>query len=104
MIAPSESTSTHTLLGDLLSTNADAFQEAVAPRVASLGSGATLTLDMRAARLVDSVGLNKLVGIIKSTKARGAQVRILTGHASVRRILTFTRIDTHATVIGPEVS
>lgn len=91
----------YTSPGDLLSTNIDAFRTAVLPRVDKLSSGQYLDLDLRASRLIDSVGLNALVTVIKRAKAQNAQVRIRTGHASVRRILTFTRIDSHAIVLDP---
>ena len=87
--------------GDLLSTNSKAFQEDANPKAESLKQGGILSIDLRAARLVDSVGLNALVTTIKSAKACGGTVQLLVSHPSVLRILSFTRIDTHARVISP---
>lgn len=110
MISPSSSFNTAALPtsgatvvvpGDLLSTNSQTFQNEAHPKAESLQSGTTLSIDLRAARLVDSVGLNALVTVIKSAKARGGTVQLFVSHRSVLRILAFTRIDTHARVISP---
>ncbi len=90
--------------GDLLSTNVDDFRREILPLCEKLCPGTHLRIDLRAARLIDSVGLNQLVSVIKTAKARGAEVELHVGHPTVRRILTFTRIDTHANVIGPHPS
>lgn len=99
--APSPRDFRYVVPGDLLSTNVDEFRSALATRIEQLANGTELVIDFRASRLIDSVGLNQLVTAIKAAKARGATVRLLVGTQSVRRILTFTRIDSHATVEGP---
>ncbi len=93
-----------TVPGDLLSTNIGEFRQQATAHCAQLARGATFTIDLRAARLVDSVGLNALVTIIKAAKARDGEVLLRVAHPSVRRILSFTRIDTHAQVTGPDES
>ncbi|WP_221029886.1 STAS domain-containing protein [Actomonas aquatica] len=95
---------TVTAPGDVLSTNVNSFREAIMPQVEALTPNRTLTIDLRASRLIDSVGLNLLVSAIKSARSRQGSITILVGNASVRRILSFTRIDTHATVVGPDLS
>jgi anti-anti-sigma factor len=85
----------------VLSTTVDTFQQNTSPAVTQVSAGKTLTIDLRAARLVDSVGLNALVSVIKQVRAAGANVTVWVGHENVRRILAFTRIDTHAKVEGP---
>lgn len=87
--------------GDLTSTTAPAFRAEAEQKLASLSqeaAGSVLEVDLRNARMVDSVGLNLLVSLIKAMKERGGSVRILIAHPNIQRILTFTRIDQHAEV------
>ncbi|MCC5024957.1 MAG: STAS domain-containing protein [Candidatus Synoicihabitans palmerolidicus] len=92
----------HVVPGDLLSTNVAGFLTRITPVIDSLRQGNQLTLDLRAARLVASVGLNALVTVIKSAHAREVTVTLLVGNANVRRILECTRLDAHPKVEGAE--
>lgn len=84
--------------GDLLSTTVDQFSAHVQAALAHAGDAHLLELDLRAARMIDSVGLNLLVTLIKQAQARGGRVRLRIAHPNVRRILAFTRIDQHAEI------
>ena len=87
--------------GDLTSTTATAFRAQIDQLLNAQGKTSPLgllELDLTAARMIDSVGLNLLVSIIKGVKERGGTVRILIIHQNIQRILAFTRIDKHAEV------
>ncbi|MFA5266251.1 MAG: STAS domain-containing protein [Opitutaceae bacterium] len=88
--------------GDLTSTTVPAFRNEVDQKLAQAekeGPGLSLVeIDLKGARMVDSVGLNLLVSVIKQVKDRGGEVRLLIAHPNIQRILTFTRIDKHAEV------
>jgi anti-sigma B factor antagonist len=89
--------------GDLTSTTAPAFRAEIEHKLASSSKDPAhlgmMEIDLKAARMVDSVGLNLLVSIIKQVKDRGGSVRIRIAHPNIQRILTFTRIDKHAEVV-----
>jgi anti-anti-sigma factor len=88
-------------LRDLTSTTAPAFRQILDQTLSARPTGwDILELDLSGAKLVDSVGLNLLVGAVKLAQGRGAKVRILTGHPMVLRILTFTRLDRHAEIVA----
>ncbi len=84
--------------GDIVSTNAAALrQEAFAILESDIVSKAdwqTLHIDLRAANMVDSMGLNLLVSIIKFAKNRGSKVTGQVLNPNVQRALCFTRLDT----------
>ena len=84
--------------GDVLSTTVEALRAALPAVLSALSPGQVLELDLRATRLIDSVGLNLLVTIIKRAKAAGAHVRIRTTHPGVLRILQFSRLHLHAEI------
>lgn len=90
--------------GDLTSTTAPEVRKSLGVAVAALedrgGSERDLHLDLRAARIIDSVGLNLLVGAVKKVKAAGGSVTLAIAHASVERILTFTRLTALVTVVN----
>jgi anti-anti-sigma factor len=84
--------------GDLLSTNAKDIRASVeelltAPeRVSGLKS---LVLDLTGASMIDSVGLNLVVAILRATKQAGGTMSIRHNNPNVHRILLFTRLDQH---------
>jgi anti-anti-sigma factor len=88
--------------GDLLSTNV----EAVRARAFSLLEDPALShtaletveIDLRHARMVDSMGLNLLVSIIRMAKKLGSSVRVLVASNSVMRTCQFTRLHLHAEI------
>lgn len=84
--------------GDLTSTTAAAYRAIIDQKLGATSNWSLVELDLRAARMVDSVGLNLLVSVIKGVKEKGGTVRILISHPNIQRILAFTRIDKHAEV------
>lgn len=90
--------------GDLLSTNFDAVNgqiQAILDADAIQASGwSTLLLDLTAAKLIDSMGLNILVGLVKRVGAPPRNGRIKTRIASptIHRTLLFTRLEKHMDV------
>lgn len=91
------------LPGDLTSTTVAEARPLLAQavdRVEQQPAGArTLRIDMMGARMIDSVGLNTLVGVIKRVRGFGGEVTVVISHASVERILTFTRLNTLVRVL-----
>lgn len=92
----------HVFGGDLLSTNAAAHQAELSRLMGSDDRWKTIVLDLRAARIVDSVGLNLIVSVIRGARPAGRSVRLVVANQNVRRVLAFTRIDQHAEVLVEE--
>lgn len=91
--------------GDLVSTNAPALRGEI-DRLFEAGDGAGLAwkvckLDLTAAAMIDSVGLNTVVGLLKRAQQRGARLQLVYSNPNVRRILSFTRLDKHLELIKP---
>ena len=85
---------------DVLSTTATNLRQRLdALLCASDRSIRVFHLDLRSARMVDSVGLNLLVWLIRSVRARGGKVTVTVGNANVLRIFRFTRLDKELEVI-----
>ncbi len=88
--------------GDVLSTNADKIRAEV---LALLETGpvksagwTTLVLNLTTAKMIDSVGLNLIVGLYKEAKKRGAKTSALIRSPNVQRTFAFTRLDAHIQV------
>lgn len=99
ILHPSNKTLDLVFAGDLLSTNADQFRtEFVAlletEPLKSLKL-AELRLDLTAASMIDSVGLNLVVGFYKEAKKRGAKTVALIRSKNIQRTFLFTRLDAH---------
>lgn len=86
-----------TIPGDILSTNADALRDELFALLESApvntGAWETLHLDLTGAQMVDSVGLNLIVSIIRAVKARQGKVAAKIRSANIRRTFQFTRLD-----------
>jgi anti-sigma B factor antagonist len=88
--------------GDLISTTAEALRRqlagvlepSAAPRTWNL-----FTLDLSAAKMVDSVGLNLVVTILKNVRKAGARMKILYSSPNVQRTFLFTRLDRHLELV-----
>ena len=100
---PSSKTLTLQFAGDVLSTNADALRQetmgALESPALKLADWQTLKLDLTGASMIDSVGLNLLVSLIKSAQGRSAKVVGVISSASVKRALIFTRLNTQMEVV-----
>ena len=87
--------------GDLTSTTVAEFRQVLDKTFSESPVGwNTLMLDLSSCKILDSVGLNLLVGTVKRAKGQGASVKVTTSHPMVRRILTFTRLDQHVEIVN----
>jgi ABC-type transporter Mla MlaB component len=59
----------------------------------------TLELDLTGAKMIDSMGLNFIVQILKWAKERDAKAKILIQDKNLDRLLRFTRMNEHAEVV-----
>ena len=56
-------------------------------------------LDLAATKMVDSVGLNLIIGLLKAVQQRGAKMQVLCANPNVHRTFLFTRLDQHVELI-----
>lgn len=94
-------TQTYKADGDVVSTNADLHWERMQQHLENAKAEQTLELDLRAASMVDSVGLNAIVKAIKIAEKKEVKIRLLIASESLKRICTFTRLDQKAEIVGP---
>jgi anti-anti-sigma factor len=59
----------------------------------------TMELDLSGARMIDSMGLNFLVQVLKWVEERQAATRILIRDKNLDRLLHFTRLNEHAEIV-----
>jgi anti-anti-sigma factor len=89
--------------GDLLSTNAEALrQEANGLLENPDGSPRefdAFKLDLTGAKMVDSVGLNLVVNLLKRAQKRGVKMQIAYSSPNVLRTFIFTRLDQHVNLV-----
>lgn len=97
-------TLTLTFPGDISSTNAEALRKetfsVLESETISKANWETLQLDLRAAKMIDSMGLNLLVSIIKLARNRESRIVGLIANQNVQRALCFTRLDTQMELIA----
>lgn len=94
-----EATLALSIPGDILSTNAEDLRHRLfAELKAAVGDPGLVEVDLSRASMVDSVGLNLLVSIIKRVKTHGGAVRFLVGNNNVERTFRFTRLDSQAEI------
>lgn len=90
--------------GDISSTNADALRTEIftilESEIISRANWDTLQLDLRAANMIDSMGLNLLVSIIKFARIRESKIVGLIASQNVQRTLCFTRLNTQMELIA----
>ncbi|HXG46740.1 MAG TPA: STAS domain-containing protein [Methylomirabilota bacterium] len=95
-------TLTLTVPGDILSTNADQLRQEIQRLLESeavhLAAWDVLKLDLKGAAMIDSVGLNLLVSLIKTARARNARTVAVISSSNIQRSLVFTRLDTQMEV------
>jgi anti-anti-sigma factor len=90
--------------GDVLSSSVETMRSEFrrvmqSPEVRD-GRWEVLTLDLSAARMVDSAGLNFIVGIIREAKARGRKVAATVANRTVHRTFVFTRLDKQVELVA----
>lgn len=91
------------LPGDLTSTNAVESKARLTAAAETLeqmtGPVREVRIELLRARMIDSVGLNLLVSVIKRVTAANGSVTLVVSATSVERILTFTRLNQIARVV-----
>jgi len=93
-----------TIPGDLLSTNVDSLRAEILYLIDSETSANAwqfLELDLKAARMVDSAGLNLIVALIRIAEQRSRRIRVLIESPKIHRTFLFTRLDRHVDLVGP---
>lgn len=95
---PGHSDFKFTVPGDIVSTNADEIRVRLWPLVQQAAENSVIAIDLRATRLIDSVGLNLLVSAIKNGATRKVRLRLHVAHPNVVRILNFTRMHLYADI------
>lgn len=101
-------TSKHSLTfvfpGDIVSTNAAVLRQQIfailESETVARADWQTLHLDLRAANMVDSMGLNLLVSVIKFAKNRSSKVTGQIANSNVQRAIMFTRLDTQMELLA----
>jgi anti-anti-sigma factor len=84
--------------GDLLSTNVESLRKHCFEFLDAHPTTQTLEVDLRRATMVDSVGLNLLVLMIRQVKKTEGKVRLLIADESLMRVFRFTRLTSQAEV------
>lgn len=79
--------------GDILSTNAEERANQIGEALDSHREIKAVKLDMNAAKMVDSVGLNMLLGVIKTVIERGAEITFHISSPSIHRVFLMSRFD-----------
>lgn len=105
---PSERQLAFAVSGDLTSANADVILKELSGMIEAKSSDQIawkiFLLDLSRAKMVDSAGLNVIVAILKRVQKLGATMQILYANQNVYRILVFTRLDQHITLINAQGS
>ena len=83
--------------GDLISTNAESLRSLIGSSLDTTEQGGqkwtTFVLDLRAAKMVDSVGLNMVVTFLKRVQKLGGKMQVTYSSSDVARTFAFTRLD-----------
>ncbi|MEM9444231.1 MAG: STAS domain-containing protein [Verrucomicrobiota bacterium] len=94
-----------TFPGDLLSTNANELNDEITSLCKNGESSSkwnTLTLDLKNARMIDSIGLNLLVCLVKDIKEKKGQLKALITSRTIYRTFLATRLDRSIEVVFNE--
>lgn len=97
-----ENTLTFRVAGDLISTNAEALHREINDLLGAkqpVQAWQTFLLDLTAAAMIDSVGLNLIATILKNVQGRSAKMKINYSSPNVLRTLTFTRLDKYVELV-----
>lgn len=90
--------------GDILSTNAEALRKELFALLDSPEGSAqkwnTLRLELLAAKMVDSVGLNLVVTLLKTVQKNHGKMQVVCASPNVHRTFVFTRLDQHIELIN----
>lgn len=92
------------LPGDVLSTNVDSlsksFTEMLNSSAVSGGRWTRLVLDISKAKMVDSMGLNLIVSLVRQVKTRGAKLEVRINNPNIHRTFLFTRMDQQVDLVS----
>jgi ABC-type transporter Mla MlaB component len=103
ILNPHSQTLTLVFTGDVLSTNVGTLRQEIFTLLESeeikRTPWQTLDLDLTASRLIDSMGLNLLVSVIKLARNRSAKVVGRIASPNVQRALLFTRLNTQMELV-----
>ncbi len=87
------------LPGDLVSTNADQIRaqlgDVLDGDAAKKPAWDTLRLELNRAQMVDSVGLNLVVSLLRAVQRRPGKMQVTYTSPNVLRTFQFTRLDRH---------
>ena len=89
--------------GDLVSTNAPVIRGQI-DRLFEPANGLPpawkiFKLDLSTAKMIDSVGLNLVVSLLKRVQRHGGRMQVAFSDSNVLRILNFTRLDKQVELI-----
>jgi len=81
--------------GDILSTNAEENAQGFSTilKKEAEADWDTFSLDLNSAKMIDSTGLNVLLGLVKAVQERGAKMKIHISSPAVKRVFQFSRLD-----------
>jgi anti-anti-sigma factor len=100
---PAEPVLTFRVSGDLISTSVEGLRKDAASFLDAADGPPPawniLHLDLTAAKMVDSVGLNLVVALLKRAQKHGRRMRVTCGSANVVRTFAFTRLDQHVELV-----
>lgn len=88
--------------GDVLSTTAPQFAEEINDILVTQSDFQKLTLDLNAANMIDSMGLNMLIGFAKKMQSMSKPLKVYISSPSVKRIFSFSKIDSIIEVVFEE--
>ncbi len=91
------------LPGDLTSTNAGELRDALASVLNAdtdkPAPWSTLRLELAGAKMVDSVGLNLIVTLLRAVQRLNGKLQVIYTNPNVLRTFQFTRLDKHIELI-----
>ncbi len=91
----SKLTLTITIKGDILSTNAEELSGKINKIFTKhkTASWEKLKLDLNSARIIDSMGLNMILNIVKQVQKAGNSMKIHISSPAIHRVFLFSRLD-----------
>jgi anti-anti-sigma factor len=89
--------------GNILSTNVQEIRQKILDIIAKSETEnpqwKLLHLDLTAAQMIDSTGLNFLVALLRHVKKRGSELKISVSSANICKSFNFIRLDRQAQII-----
>ncbi len=91
------------LPGDVLSTGVPELRRAFAAILAladvQQSGWKTIELDLAHAKMIDSMGLNMLVSLLRTAQERGGGLRVSIRDRNLDRLFRFTRLTEHVEIV-----